>query len=341
MASLSFLVTIAASCNRHSNTEKVVKRDLHAVSTGPENYFLQPYFIDLADSFLLVADKGQESYFHFIDTSGTVMPVIYGEKGIAPESITFKPVLSHPSVYNGSLAYYDFGRVSFRFISLERILSGGNPLPDLYYFLSPDLINAQNLLVVNDSMLVVAGGLVRGKLAFYNLLTGDSRFTGFHPEIRKLDIPDDNAIIYHSSLSASPGHSLVVSAMIYLKVIDLYSPSGKLIRRIQDERSFDNAFNVNNQITCDETRIHYLDVFATDSMIYALHAGIPGGKLNDPKNANSTSVTIEVYDHMGDLRSLFTVDRLITCLVADEKRKTLYGLDPWNEMQPLVKILME
>lgn len=76
-------------------------------------------------------------------------------------------------------------------------------------------------------------------------------------------------------------------------------------------------YNVDNNI------VHYEDLNCTESYIYGLHSGIPWGETE-----KIHSSAIEVYDWQGNPVKRLLLNQNISSLIVDETHKCIYGINP-------------
>jgi hypothetical protein len=87
-----------------------------------------------------------------------------------------------------------------------------------------------------------------------------------------------------------------------------------------------------NRTITGKLPLQYINLYVTDSHIYALYAGKKGNELeNHSRKPLSQGVSIHVFSWDGTALGILNLDRIINCFCVDEKNKIIYGMDPTGD----------
>lgn len=167
----------------------------------------------------------------------------------------------------------------------------------------------------------------------------DGRFLGYRGALPTGVIPAPAHVRQHafqSVMAVDSASHIVVLGTRHADRIEMYSPTGDLLRVADRPFGFEPVFSVANDgrrklmAVSDSTRFGYLDVAAANGYIVGLFSGRLFG-------ASRTKAALGDYLHVfstdGRLRRVFRVDADLVAIAYDAPSHTIYGLTAGQDPQ--------
>jgi hypothetical protein len=271
---------------------------------------------------LLLLDGQRPSTVALIDTATGAVVGSSGRHGEGPgEYVTPKAI--DPA--GGSRAWvYDFqnGRIS--------LIDAASLETEPTRMLRADA-GLFNPVWLGDTL--VANGLFAGELLRFYTPRGQTavvaRAAGRTPFPRVK--PEIALHLNRSALAVNPARTRVAQAFLFTSRLQFYGRDGSILRTLAGPEEVTPDYRVVDDpreqiarfVRSDATRFSYIDVTATDRLVYALFSGRSRGDFADEAYAADQ---LHVFDWDGGLVGVWTLDQDVRRITVDPATGALYGV---------------
>ncbi len=284
-----------------------------------------PTQIAVANDRIALVDGFAESPIHVLDAAGHYLAG-FGRAGEGPGEFE-GPRALEPTVDGAGFWVFDAALSRLTLVEPDRWESIPASERVTVSVHGPALVT--NLVRRGDDGFLAAGFFGEGRLGHF---TADGEYEGASGAIPTSDIEAPPAVLQHAyrgNLKADPAGTRLVFANRHAGFLEVFSPKGELLRRIEGPFAFEPVFGVKagergpSLATGDDLRFGYVDVATTNDRIYALfsgrtRAGHPGEAVYGRE--------VHVFDWDGTLRSVIHLDADAMAIAVDSRRSRLLAV---------------
>ena len=307
-----------------------VSSNLIGSKASVENSNFNPLLLGLKDSLLVVCDIENSPHFHVFTLPGLEYSGAFGRMGRGPfefENPLFWGQFSNTERIK--IWVYEMNRLTLSLIDVYNALQDDQYTAEKVISLPPQVDDASNFLVLNDSTLIGSGLFAQNEFVIYcreqeqlnwipiniNYAEGLKTFLERNTSYSEF--------LKQGVFKIKPDNTRFVKSHVYFPVIDVYNASGVLEFTIQlsgksvvplfDEGTFD-----------PQTKAWYENIFLTDHFIYALNRNC---NIQQYANNECNNSEIHVFDWMGAPIVKYNLNEMIapgSPFVVDEKNQKIY-----------------
>lgn len=298
-----------------------------------------PEAILFTENYLVIFDDKNTEFLRIFDLNGNII-ARYGSRGKGPGEFSL------PNSNDLYFSQYDDGKGfwitdiisnSKYFLELDSIIKNKNYIPERKISLLTELIPADYSYVINDSLIIGSSSATdNGQLFFWNPFMETLKKVTNYPNIGLKFKKDQMHLlpqVYSNTIKVLNDN--IVVAYTYFKIVDIYSLSGNLKKRIKFKDQKKSKFQIFDQgISTNECELYFIDVVLTQNHFYAL-----GLNRTIPEiESGNYFPSIYKFDYKGNLISEFKLDYIINRFCVSEKDSTIFGLSPLTEVtKPIVR----
>lgn len=324
----------------HSDFNEIIRLKanlLHPVN----NYILNPEFISISDTILIVYESGfHEDIFKLFSINDYSYLGGYGIVGQGPmehSQIIQNIVQIIGDSANERIVLFDWSKKRLVRLNIADIKYGSFEEFDLEYILIPEVILSQRATFLNDSTIVGMGGIHQGLLYFVNTTNDSVVFTPFTPKLERKVGLREIPHLYRGEFAIDKTTNSIIAATKWFPQILFYDFDGNLQKVTRFKRSISPI-----QQKEMERILYYKDVKVTDHFIYAVYLGLSYNdmiKIREVyENKGVTySTEIHVYDRNGNpIRKIILEDKFIQFISIDSVNNRLFAVDVFSDSLPLI-----
>ena len=179
---------------------------------------------------------------------------------------------------------------------------------------------------------LVANGLFAGELLRFYTNQGTSTVVAHaagRPAFTR--VPPEVALhLNRSALAVNPGRTRIAQAFLFTSRLQFYGRDGRILRTLAGPEEVtpdyrvvpDRREHISRFVRSDRTRFSYLDVAATDRLVYALFSGRSRGEYDDRAY---TADQLHVFTWEGTLVGIWKLDQDVYRIAVDPRTGVLYG----------------
>lgn len=305
----------------------------HKLPKGIEDYLIDPRFIDISGSLLLIVDNNDRNIFQFFDLSKLTRVSAFGSKGEGPGEVSTPVFINHKSFFNDDeFEYLDWGRKVLNSYSVKQIENEEAPIAIKEYMLSSRAIRVQRAVFLDDEYVVGLGALREGKIIKVSTRTDSVlKVTPFTPYQKEALDFATVGYIYTGEIAVNKSRKEIVVVTPRFKIIEIYDYDLNLVRDFRFEEEPKTKLGVKGSSSTEETVRHYNDVTFTDQFIYALYLGNTVGSYKTGVGLNNSE--IHVFDWDGNPVKKIVVDTDLSRIALDREGNRIFGISAYNNFK--------
>jgi|GEM_PF-1937920 hypothetical protein len=300
------------------------------------NFF--PNFISICDSLLLYCDTENDPHFYLYDLPNFEYIGSFGKQGSGPYDINNSVIWDQFFCKDGVTKAWVFqmNLMKMTLVNINEAVDSLIYVVEKTIFLPPEIYDAVNVIAINDTIFVGGGCNPHGEFFIYNssirslkwkpfLMDNDEKY---NDRIKDVGLLQEYK---RGTIKIKPDGSHFVKSYVYSPIIDVYNEDmNNIISIVYTDRSKPNM-NIKTGLFDEETEIYFINVFLTDSYIYALNFNC---SLADFDNNDCNNVSIDVFNWEGIPICQYYLNESIIAqgeFVVDEINKRIYTINPKSE----------
>lgn len=183
--------------------------------------------------------------------------------------------------------------------------------------------------------------LTKGRLAVYDTSGKMLKIIGEIPPGKKENVPVPvHQVAFQSVLKVKPDGSLLVLAVRYADMLEIYKPDGTLVKRVHGPVNKNPIYNVDlvngSPVMAIDTKnsiIGYTDIALTNNYIYALFSG---RTINEYHQKAPYGNHVHVFNWKGEILKVYKTDSdLLTIAVSNDENR-LYAVQDYPKVSIVV-----
>jgi hypothetical protein len=303
---------------------------LEGKNVGPNGFFASPAQITFSKDRILIFDAKKEKILHLLNDKYEVINS-FCSIGNGPEELPKFTTLMRNDFMNEQLVYFYNFPLSVTKISLQDSI--GKVFPRKYDKLTiPNSVyNQQQLATLGAENFVGLGGMMEGKLCFFNLQSA-KRTTPFTPKVDPgPKTREDKMFINNGKIAINPTLKKIAVSNHYFNQIEIYNYEGDLLKELRIGE-IDSPFDEKPS----KRKYYYADLYSDGEYIFAAYfGGDPNGSMNFLAQKKSE---IHIFKWTGEPVAKLKLDRLIGILAVNLKKGVILSIDDFeNEEQRLLE----
>jgi len=326
---LSFIVVIAA-CNK-PNDKKFKKFpqtiDLDAQSINSKS-FQSMNIVGLVDS-IIVLNTGpySDSIFYLFNKNKFSFIKEAGKKGKGPGELTHASIRGNINKQNGTIFVGDRSKLKLFRYSLDGVLNNKNASPEVYIELPNNFSHANEVIVVNDSIIIGTG------MPNYGICVLNKKGEIINKFGRLPEKPDEIKALKHISLynqrfTFNKKQNKFAIGFTSFDSLNCYNLSGEVVFKQTGPDFIESDYKT---VYKRDEKTTYWSLESDDKYIYGLYSGKK--KYEIPSNANTLKdvklfhpKNIHIFDWQGNPKLKVKLDKPIVDFVIDKKTNRLIAL---------------
>lgn len=308
-----------------------VNFNLKGKNVGPTSFFSNPTDIVADSNYYLVFDTKNKKIFNLLNNKYELINS-FGMIGEGPGYFPEKPkIIKNSFIKERKLLLYQF---SFDIIemNLESEKNKFMVSSSVKKSINDRLQNVQQIENIGKNRYVGLGGMLEGKLYFFNLDSTRVSVTPFVPKTNPgPKTREDFMFMYNGKIGVNKEKEKIVIANHYFNQLEIYDYNGKLLKEIRIG-NLDSPFSKQS----GNTKFHYVNVDVTEKYIFAIYLGkTPSLGLDDLFGAKAE---IHVFNWDGKPIAKLLLDRVIGAISVNSKKGIILSVDDFkNERQRLLE----
>lgn len=303
---------------------------LQSAVLNADEFLAMPRRLTVAGGYLVVSDMASDQSIHVFDRDSGLHVGSFGRRGDGPGEFMTFPELS--VVPGQTDIVYAFDPTKAQVTRLE--VPGGaiDEFEGRSVLRVPTAQLAYGLRMLDQSRAVSLGFFRDGRLGFFDLLDGDSRYTGSVPEPEDAVRYDIAQQAYQSILIPRPDGKRFAVLTNRASQIEIYDEDGRLLSSTDGPYAFPVDYLVHRRdgyMAGPRNRFGYSSGAATNERIFALFSGRAEGHFRGWRGSHAEF--LHVLDWNGQIEQVFRLDREVLQIALGESGTRLYALTDYPE----------